>query len=355
MSDHQPNYGTGKDLPVLEFIWGHLTHRVPRPEGDLRGQVALVTGATSGLGFETAKHFARLNISKLVLPVRSRPKGEQTIASLYAQVPSFRGQIHLVDLDLSRLASIPLCVSQLRSGLDLERLDFAILNAGVAHTRFVATQEDAYEETMQVNVLATGLLAVMLLPLLSQTADLPALPGGTTLKPQLEIVASEVHYWVNPANLPRSGSGAPGSFLSELCSEPYHARLPPLEAYQISKLLDVFLARKLAALPAAEKVQVTATNPGLCKSAFRDESGPVVAGLLNLISWRAEFGSRTFLHAVLNDFPSGSYISAGQLTPTSTFSCSAEGIRVEDEFWADFQALCEKVAPETKETFRTKV
>lgn len=154
-----------------------------------------------------------------------------------------------------------------------------------------------------MNVLATGLLAVMLLPLLSQTADLPVPPGGTTRKPQLEIVASEgepllaeslpllhlavliwrrarstVHYWVNPANLPRSGSGARGPFLSELCSEPYHARLPPLEAYQISKLLDIFLARKLAALPAAEKVQVTATNPGLCKSAFRDESGPIVAG-----------------------------------------------------------------------------
>lgn len=41
-------YGTGKDLPVPEFIWGHLTHQVPKPEADLNGRTALITGATSG-------------------------------------------------------------------------------------------------------------------------------------------------------------------------------------------------------------------------------------------------------------------------------------------------------------------
>lgn len=41
-------YGTGKQLAVTEFIWGHLTHQVPKPEGNLIGRTALVTGATSG-------------------------------------------------------------------------------------------------------------------------------------------------------------------------------------------------------------------------------------------------------------------------------------------------------------------
>lgn len=50
-----------------------------------------------------------------------------------------------------------------------------------------------------------------------------------------------------------------------------------MEIYNISKLLDVFLARKIAALPAAKNVQVTTANPGLCKSAFRDDMGPVGA------------------------------------------------------------------------------
>jgi hypothetical protein len=44
-------YGEGKDLPFHKFVWGQLTHRVAKPEADLKGLTALVTGATSGYAF----------------------------------------------------------------------------------------------------------------------------------------------------------------------------------------------------------------------------------------------------------------------------------------------------------------
>ncbi|GAA5865133.1 hypothetical protein JCM3774_002143 [Rhodotorula dairenensis] len=335
-------YGTGKQLSVPEFIWGHLTHQIPKPEGNLAGRTALVTGATSGLGYTTAQHFARLGISTLVLPVRSIKKGEQYVEQLHRDVPSFRGEVKLLELDLNRFASIPAFVKELEKTVD--RLDFAILNAGCTRTKFTPTP-DGYEETIQVNVLATGLLAVLLLPLLGKTAQL-ATPTGTVpsdLKPQLEIVSSEVHYWVVPSNLPKSEN-----FIAELNTKEYFQKLPFSEMYNISKLLDVFLARKIAALPAAKDIQVTVTNPGLCKSAFRDAFGAVLAWLMNAISWTAEFGSRTFLHAVLESHPSGSFLSAGKVVPTSAFSCSEEGIKTEDKFWTELVDLYGKLAPETK-------
>ncbi|POY74176.1 hypothetical protein BMF94_2750 [Rhodotorula taiwanensis] len=335
-------YGPGKSLPVGEFIWGHLTHEVPKPEGNLTGRTALVTGATSGLGWATAQHLARLNVSTLVFPVRSIKKGEQYVEKLHREVPTFRGQVKLLEIDLSRLETIPAFVARLEHEVD--RLDIAILNAGSTKTKYTQTS-NGFEETIQVNALATGLLAVLLLSLLDKTASMPQPAGAVPaqLKPQLELVASEVHFWVKPSSLPQSDN-----FIDEVCSEEYFNRIPFMEIYNISKLLDVFLARKIAALPAAKNVQVTTANPGLCKSAFRDDMGPVGAWLFNLIAWTAEFGSRTFVHAVLKEHPSGSYLSAGQVSPVATLACSPEGIAAEDRFFADFARLCEKYAPKSE-------
>ncbi|GAA5970388.1 hypothetical protein JCM8115_004542 [Rhodotorula mucilaginosa] len=334
-------YGEGKDLPFHKFVWGQLTHRVAKPEADLKGLTALVTGATSGLGYKTAQHFARLGVSTLILPVRFLKKGEKFAQQLHKDVPSFRGDIKLLELDLNRFATIQKLVHELETSVD--RLDFAILNAGCIRNKYTLTP-DGYEETTQVNVLATGLLAVLLLPLLGKTAKLPkpadAVPASR--KPQLEIVSSEVHYWVVPSNLPQSDS-----FIAELNSETYFKKLPFFEMYNISKLLDVFLARKIAVLPAAQDIQVTVTNPSLCKSGLRDDFGAVLAWFMNAIARSADFGSRTFLHAVLEPHPSGSFLSAGKVVPTSKFSCSEEGIKTEDKFWTELVELYAKLAPET--------
>lgn len=83
-----------------------------------------------------------------------------------------------------------------------------------------------------------------------------------------------------------------------------------------------------------------------------EDWAPPVLGfrrLINQISWSAEFGTRTFLHAVLESHPSGSYISNGIRRPTSTFACSEEGIKLEDQFFKELVDLYAQKAPETKE------
>jgi FlaA1/EpsC-like NDP-sugar epimerase len=51
----------------------------PVVAADLAGKTVVVTGANIGLGLEAAKHLARMNPKKLVIAVRSKEKGEETV------------------------------------------------------------------------------------------------------------------------------------------------------------------------------------------------------------------------------------------------------------------------------------
>ena len=70
---------------------------------DLNGQRAIVTGANSGLGFETAKALAGAG-ADVVVAVRNAAKGREAIASLRGAHPDAR--LELEDLDVSSLASV---------------------------------------------------------------------------------------------------------------------------------------------------------------------------------------------------------------------------------------------------------
>lgn len=126
------------------------------------------------------------------------------------------------------------------------------------------TTSEGWEEGLQVNVLSTGLLALRALPKLAATADLP----GNTFKPHLVIVASEVHEW---AKLKQQDEP---SILAALNDK---SKADNNDLYNLSKLLDVFMAREIAALPAARKVNVNSLNPGLCVSELRRDLPYILA------------------------------------------------------------------------------
>ncbi|GAA6004434.1 uncharacterized protein JCM10292_007066 [Rhodotorula paludigena] len=309
------HYGPGADLPGFKWMLGHLTASTPKPEGNLTGRVAVVTGATSG-----------------------PEKAKTWIQRLYKEVPSFRGEVKALALDLDRLESVKAFVGELDKLVD--RLDFAVLNAGVAPLKHIDSPH-GFNQDIQVNVVSTGLLALLLLPKLGATAKLPQPDGATPMaKSQLLIVASEVHYWVRTetqkllldADKPLQAASVPG----------FREKIPADEMYQITKLFDVFLARKIGALTASADVQVTSTSPGLCQSGLRDDFGPVAAC--------AEFGTRYYMRAVLLPHTQGSFISpVGDNFPPSTFACSKEGVQVEERMWAEACGVWKDAAPEVKE------
>lgn len=140
------------------------------------------------LGYETVLHLARNNITKIIIASRNRQKCEQAVENVHRAVPYFRGTISIHTLDLASFDSVKsFCAKVIK---EEERLDIVIANAGMLSPKFKKTV-DGHEQVIQVNVLSTGLLGMLLLPKLAQTADLPIPTGGEVFVPRLVIVASE--------------------------------------------------------------------------------------------------------------------------------------------------------------------
>ena len=130
---------------------------------DQAGRIALITGANSGIGLEAARMLAA-NGAHVVLACRSRPKAEAARKAILADTAS--GEVSLVDLDLSSLASTATAAAEVRSRF--ERLDLLVNNAGVMATPYERTV-DGFELQFATNHLGHAALTAHLLPALVAT------------------------------------------------------------------------------------------------------------------------------------------------------------------------------------------
>ncbi len=76
-----------------------------------------------------------------------------------------------------------------RCEAELDRLDILVNNAGMGSIKFNKTM-DGHEEMMQVNVLSTGLLTVLLLPLIANSAATPVGEGSHDVSPHITLISS---------------------------------------------------------------------------------------------------------------------------------------------------------------------
>ncbi|OMC48580.1 short-chain dehydrogenase [Mycobacterium sp. IS-2888] len=129
---------------------------------DQTGRVAVITGANTGLGYETAAALADHG-ARVVLAVRNLDKGKDAAARIAASSP--HADVALQELDLTSLQSIRAAAEQLRAEHD--RIDLLINNAGVMYTP-KSTTKDGFELQFGTNHLGhfafTGLLLDRLLP-----------------------------------------------------------------------------------------------------------------------------------------------------------------------------------------------
>ncbi len=151
---------------------------------DLSGRHALVTGASSGIGLETALELARHG-AVVTLAVRDRTRGaaaRDRIDAELAGVPG-RGPVAVADLDLASLGSVAdLAGSLLASGRPLHLL---VNNAGVMAIP-QRTTADGFEMQLGTNHLGHMALTLRLLPLLVRTGR----EGRTT---RVVTVSSNLH------------------------------------------------------------------------------------------------------------------------------------------------------------------
>lgn len=133
---------------------------------DLRGQRALVTGASSGLGFWTAQHLARQG-AHVTLACRSMRRCSAAADAIRANYSA--ALVEIAPLDTSSLASArELARAQLAAG---QPLDMLVLNAGIAgDSSALALTEDGLERIFATNYVGHSLLFHRLLPLLRAAA-----------------------------------------------------------------------------------------------------------------------------------------------------------------------------------------
>ena len=132
---------------------------------DLSGRVAVVTGANTGLGYETATALAHRG-AHVVLAVRNLDKGKDA-ASLITR-RNTGASVEVQELDLTALDSVRAAARQIRA--DHDHIDLLINNAGVMWTP-KSTTADGFELQFGTNHLGhfafTGLLLDRLLPVAS--------------------------------------------------------------------------------------------------------------------------------------------------------------------------------------------
>ncbi len=133
-------------------------------EVDLTEQVALVTGANSGIGMATAEALAAYGAEVWML-VRSRERGEHALESIRARTGSER--LHLEVVDMSSQKSIRAFVQRFKR--KSRRLDILVNNAAVLlHRREESV--DGIEMTLATNTLGYYLLTELLTPVLERSA-----------------------------------------------------------------------------------------------------------------------------------------------------------------------------------------
>ncbi|KAJ8632347.1 hypothetical protein MRB53_025683 [Persea americana] len=227
--------------------------QVTEASPDLRSITAIITGATSGIGAETARVLAKRG-ARLILPARNMKAAEETRARIGEECPG--SEIRVMALDLSSLDSVRSFVSDFES-LHLP-LNLLVNNAGkFSHEHGLS--EDGIEMTFATNYLGHFLLTKLLLGKMIETAKLTGVQG------RIVNVSSSIHSWF-------SGDGI--RYLEIITRKKTH--YDPTRAYALSKLANILHTKELAERLKEMEANVTinSVHPGIVRTRLtRDREG----------------------------------------------------------------------------------
>ncbi len=199
----------------------------------MKGKTVLVTGSSSGIGFETAKALAQQG-AEVILAARSEDKLKEAVAAIKAATGN--DNLKYYTADFSSQKSVRELAAKVKK--DYTKLDVLVNNAGGVFPEFKTT-EDGLEMTIATNHFAYFLLTNLLLDLLKK-AD----------SARIVSVASGSHY---------QGKIDFESFRKD---KGYFI----MKAYAQSKLANVLFTAELAERLNGTRITANCLHPGFVKT-----------------------------------------------------------------------------------------
>lgn len=295
-----------KEASMLQFFKRQFFGSIPpvaRKSVNLSGKTAIVTGSNVGLGLECARQLLDLGCSKIIMAVRTESKGEAARQELSRGRDFKSGTIEVWKLDLGSYDSIVAFAKRTKS---LERLDMAILNAGIFKVSEAFHGKTGYEEDVQINYLSNALLITLLLPVLAAKKH-GKTPG------RIVLVNSDMSGWCKFEE--RSTSPLLQTYKEKA------AKWDMNERYGTSKLLGQLFVVELTKRVSPSTATITTCNPGMCYGSALSHELPAVGRAVfwiiqHIVGRSCSVGARNYVHAAtLGDEVHGQYIEENTLHP----------------------------------------
>lgn len=273
-------------------------------------KICIVTGATSGIGKETAIGLAALG-AQLVLPVRNMDKGAQLKADIIQRTGN--DKVELFSCNLASLQSVSDFANAFLE--KYSRLDILINNAGIWETK-PKLSDDGIELSFAVNHMAPFLLTNLLLDALKEGASA-----------RIINVSSMAHKYGRISFDKLENTRGWGS----------------MQSYAQSKLANILFTRKLARMLDGSGVTANSLHPGVVNTNLFSRMPNFLTGLFQYFLITPEKGAQTSLYLATS--PDLSNVSGQYFANKKMVSMSKRALdeALADKLWAESQAIVERI------------
>jgi len=268
--------------------WAAVSRVAHLTDKKLTGQVILITGGNTGLGYHAAEEFARRGAESVILACRNIIKGNEAAE----KIKSITGHqnIHVLHLDLANLENIRCFATEVQERFS--KIDCLVCNAGVWFPMDQKAQtEDGLEVNVGVNHLGHFLLTNLLIG-----------------KIQRIVIVSSGLMMQGKVDMDDSRQFIDGRKVQDGERVPKHAPI----GYCDSKLMNAIFARELALRH--KDITVISVGPGWCKTELARNvyiawyKKLLLAPIALLFMRSSKEGSQNIIQAVLED---SSYFQSG--------------------------------------------
>ncbi|KAJ7466908.1 hypothetical protein FB451DRAFT_1483757 [Mycena latifolia] len=306
-------------LSIWVFIKGQFAKQLPVAKADLTGKTVIVLGANTGLGFEAAKHFARMGAGRLIMACRSQSRGQAALHKLKAETGSQNSELWIIDR--ADFASVKRFAHKFEQ--DGGRLDILVENAAITSTKYEATK-DGWEATASAK--------------------------GATFSPlsAIVVVTSELHYL---SEIPKSVCEG-GDILTTLGSAAYCTPKTMQSYYMLTKPSCSFaLWPSASGAPRSSSPLSTQASVSLSSAAtFSGVMWLVTSIMERILAFPTEVGSRQLVWGAVGrpenpDALRGAYTNQCQVEEPSDFAISPEGQKAQDRIWDELVEMLGKLDP----------